>query len=47
MDKLFCEEVKQNKAEDILKALKIDEEVLAIYPYGSRVKLRPEKNKTL
>jgi hypothetical protein len=37
MDKLFCEEVKQNKAEDILKALKIDEEVLAIYPYGSRV----------
>ena len=37
MDKLFCEEVKQNKTEDILKALKIDEEVLAIYPYGSRV----------
>jgi hypothetical protein len=27
----------ENKAEDILKALKIDEEVLAIYPYGSRV----------
>lgn len=27
----------ENKAEDILKALKVDEEVLAIYPYGSRV----------
>jgi hypothetical protein len=37
MDKLFCEEVKNKKAEDILKALKVDEEVLAIYPYGSRV----------
>ena len=37
MDKLFCEEVKDKKAEDILKALKVDEEVLAIYPYGSRV----------
>lgn len=37
MDKLFCEEVKNKKAGDILKALKVDEEVLAIYPYGSRV----------
>jgi hypothetical protein len=37
MDKLFCEEVKDKNADDILKALKVDEEVLAIYPYGSRV----------
>lgn len=36
-NKLFCEQVKQNKADDIIKALKIDEDVLAIYPYGSRV----------
>jgi hypothetical protein len=27
----------ENKAEDILKALKVDEEVIAIYSYGSRV----------
>jgi hypothetical protein len=27
----------ENKAEDILKALKIEEEILAIFPYGSRV----------
>ncbi len=27
----------ENKAEEILKALKVDEEVLAIFPYGSRV----------
>lgn len=27
----------ENKAEDIIKSLKIEEEVLAIFPYGSRV----------
>lgn len=37
MSKIFCKEVKEKRADEILKLLNIDEEILAIYPYGSHV----------
>ena len=37
MIKLFCEQTKENRANEIINSLKIEEEILAIYPYGSRV----------
>lgn len=37
MDKLFCKETKEKRVGEIIDSLKIEEEILAIYPYGSRV----------
>jgi predicted nucleotidyltransferase len=37
MDKLFCKETKENRVNEIINSLKIEEDILAIYPYGSRV----------
>lgn len=37
MNKLFCEQTKENRVNEIINSLKIEEELLAIYPYGSRV----------
>jgi hypothetical protein len=37
MNKLFCEQTKENRTNEIINSLKIEEEILAIYPYGSRV----------
>jgi hypothetical protein len=37
MNKLFCEQTKENRAKEIINSLKIEEDILAIYPYGSRV----------
>lgn len=37
MNKLFCEQTKENKVNEIITSLNLDKELLAIYPYGSRV----------
>ncbi len=37
MNKLFCKKTKENRVNEIIKSLKIEEDILAIYPYGSRV----------
>jgi predicted nucleotidyltransferase len=37
MNKLFCKQTKENRVNEIINSLKIEEELLAIYPYGSRV----------
>jgi hypothetical protein len=37
MNKLFCKQTKENRAIEIINSLKIEEEILACYPYGSRV----------
>jgi hypothetical protein len=37
MNKLFCEQTKENRVNEIINSLNIEEEILAIYPYGSRV----------